>query len=76
MKLTPKLTFKSQSASSKEKFCPTNNLSTDYNTAVEGQPLHTALPDQRGLFSPLWPDRLEDCSTFLYFSWEVKHLVF
>ena len=44
MKLTPKLTFKSQSASSKEKFCPTNNLSTDYNTAVEGQPLHTALP--------------------------------
>ena len=65
MKLTPKLTFKSQSASSKEKFCPTNNLSTDYNTAVEGQPLHTALPA-----------RLEDCSTFLYFSWEVKHLVF
>ena len=42
MKLTSKLTFKSQSASSKEKFCPTNNLSTDYNTVVEGQPLHTA----------------------------------
>jgi hypothetical protein len=38
-----KTNFKSQSASSKEKFGPTNNLSTDYNTAVEGQPLHTAL---------------------------------